>query len=121
MAQQMQSVAADEQIVYMDKELGQGLLDSKYAWQSGNVGRFDNAGSMLGDAVNLGQYEDIFKQIYGKLNAGDVEGGTADLLSLAEKIKSCATLMRSRSRFWGCGWQATPGMRFGSMVCCQLH
>ena len=42
---------------------------------------------MLGDAVNPGQYEDIFKQIYGKLNAGDIEGGTADLLGLAEKLK----------------------------------
>ena len=88
LSQQMQSVAKwGEQIVYMDKELGGGLLQSKYAWESGDVGRLDNAGNMLGDAVNPGQYEDIFKQIYGKLNAGDIEGGTADLLGLAEKLK----------------------------------
>ena len=50
-------------------------------------GRFDNAGQMLGEAVNPGEYEDVFKEIYKKLSGGDVQGGTAELLDLARKIQ----------------------------------
>ena len=51
------------------------------------LGRFDQAGKVLGDAVNPEEYEDVFKEIYKKLSGGDVQGGTAELMDLARKIQ----------------------------------
>ena len=87
LAQQMQSMARfGAQVTYMDKELAGGLAQSSFI-RDMPKGRFDNAGQVMGEAVdNPGQYEDVFKGIYGKLSGGDVEGGTAELLDLARKI-----------------------------------
>ena len=86
LAQQMQGMARfGAQIVGMDKELGGGLAQSGFI-KDMPAGRFDVTGQVLGDAVDADKYEDIFKKIYGKLNSGDVQGGTADMLDLARKI-----------------------------------
>ena len=72
------------QVVGMDKALGSGLQQSAFA--KGQTGRFDQVNEVLGEAVDADQYEDIFKKIYSQLNGGDIDGGTKELLSLAEKV-----------------------------------
>ena len=87
LAQQMQSMARfGAQVTYMDKELAGGLAQSGFIRDMPS-GRYDQMGQVLGDAVKPGEYEDVFKDIYKKLSGGDVQGGTAELMDLARKIR----------------------------------